>query len=93
MNRSGLLKQACTAVLSERLMTLRGERSQAVMAEKCAMSQRHYSDLERRIACGSAVTMLRLYSAGMDLNRWAEDALKLYGNLCLKENAEKYKTS
>lgn len=68
--------------LADQLMQLRGNLSQESMAEKCSISLRHYSNLERRQASATALTMLNLYAVGVDLNRWAEETLAQYHKLC-----------
>lgn len=64
--------------LANQLLQIRGNMSQETMAEKCDISLRHYSNLERRITAASSITMLHLYEVGVDLNRWAEETLLEY---------------
>lgn len=64
--------------MSNRLLMLRCERTQAQMASACKMTVRYYSNLERRCEGASATTMVKLYAAGLDLNKWAEDAWRQY---------------
>lgn len=68
--------------MADSLKKLRGNRSQEEMAAMCDMSLRHYSDLERQQCVSAATTLLYLYTIGIDLNRWAEDTLKLYEKMC-----------
>lgn len=75
-----LLKKAGMEIMAEQLTDLRGARSQEAMAEVCGIGLRHYSDFEHRKTTATALTMLSLYSAGIDLNKWAEDSIKLYNS-------------
>lgn len=75
--------------MAEQLLLLRGKRSQEEMAEKCDMSLRNYSNLERGTTCTTSESLLKLYSAGFDLNLWAENTLKRYNHLCEENEVER----
>lgn len=76
------VRQIAMANLASQLLKLRGNMSQERMAEKCELSLRHYSNLERCQTSATSSTMLYLYAAGVDLNRWAEDTLEQYRKQC-----------
>ncbi len=82
MNTEISMRQICINNLADQLMRLRGDLSQERMAEKCEMSLRHYSDLERRLTTATSLTMIHLFAVGVDLNRWAEETLEQYKLLC-----------
>lgn len=81
MNSRPTIKEIGINRLANQLLQVRGSMSQESMAEKCDLSLRHYSNLERRITAASSITMLHLYAAGVDLNRWAEETLLEYKKL------------
>lgn len=85
MSEHELLKKACLSTLAEELMLARGDRSQEKMAEVCGMTLRNYSNLERRCSVTTSMSMVNIYAAGVDLNKWAEKTLKRYEKLLEKE--------
>lgn len=81
MSTRQTIKQISINNLADQLMQLRGEMSQERMAEKCSLSLRNYSNLERRQTSATSMTMLNLYAVGVDLNRWAQETLEAYRKL------------
>lgn len=88
MTQHDLLRNTSAAAMSEQLLALRGDMTQEAMAEKCDMSLRNYSNLERCISCTTSETLLKLYFVGFDLNHWAENTLKRYTQQCAKFEIE-----
>lgn len=82
-----LLKKVSEGVIADQLLILRGDRVQAKMAELCGMSLRHYCDLEHRRCSVLLPTMVNLYTAGVDLNKWAEETWKRYEKAKEKEES------
>lgn len=75
MDTKALIRQIAIDTLASELVRLRGDLSQEAMAEKCNISLRQFSNLERRRAAVSATTLVNLYANGIDLNHWAEEVL------------------
>lgn len=78
MQRDVKMREASETAMAEYLLKLRGSRSQETMAEVCDLSWRHYNGLEHCRSAVSAVTLVRLYAAGIDLNEWAAESLRRY---------------
>ncbi len=88
MQRDAKLREASETTMAEYLRKLRGGRSQEAMAEVCDLSWRHYNGLEHCRSAISAVSLVHLYAAGIDLNKWATESLRRY-KLLKKEEENK----